>query len=283
MKSTRKNRFKKNRKADRARLRERIGSIGRALGFFLTLVATSGMFILAYDYFTQSGQFHARQIEVRGNQRLSRQQVLDIARIGPRTNILSVNLAMTRKRLMADPWIADATVSRNIPSGLKLQIREESPLAVLDMGGGEGFLINISGDVFKRQVLTENSEWPRVRGLGHGDLPVRGKSVTRAFGAVMTLLRLTGEPNSPLPLTTIRRIEIDPEIGATIFAGPDEYAVRLGFGHYRQKCEVLAEVKARLRNDSRLRQYRMIDLLDVNRIVVTLASAGASDTDDKEV
>ncbi|HSO18222.1 MAG TPA: FtsQ-type POTRA domain-containing protein, partial [Desulfosarcina sp.] len=218
------------------------------------------------------------------NRRLTHQQVLDIGRIGLQTNILSVNLAVTRKRLLADPWIAEATVSRQIPSGLHLQILEETPLAALEMGSGEELLINVAGEVFQRRASSEASEWPRVRGLEHADLPVNGQPGTPAFDAVMTLLRLAGEAECPLPLKSIRRIDIDREIGATVIAGPDDRAVRLGFGHYRRKCEALGELMGRLRNDSRLKHYRMIDLLDVNRIVVTLASAaGADDAVDKEV
>ncbi|HSO20493.1 MAG TPA: FtsQ-type POTRA domain-containing protein, partial [Desulfosarcina sp.] len=176
--ATRKNRFKKNRQDDRLRLRRRIGAIGRAFGFVTALLAASAVFILAHDYFTQSGHFQARRIEVTGNRRLTHQQVLDIGRIGLQTNILSVNLAVTRKRLLADPWIAEATVSRQIPSGLHLQILEETPLAVLDMGSGEELLINVAGRVFERRASSEASEWPCVRGLDHGDLPVGGQPGT---------------------------------------------------------------------------------------------------------
>ena len=47
--------------------------------------------------------------------------------------------------------------------------------------------------------------------------------------------------------------------------------------------EALAPLLARMRKDRRLENYRVIDLYDVNRIVITLASADAPDADDKEV
>ena len=150
-KPTRKNRLKKNREVRRTLLRDRAVFTAKALLGAVALVAASGAFIFAYDYFTQSRHFQARQLVVTGMQRLNPQQVLEIAAVGPRTNILAVNLATTRKRLLAHPWIADVTVSRKIPSGLYLHIREEVPLALLDMGTGEGFLINIAGEVFKRE------------------------------------------------------------------------------------------------------------------------------------
>ena len=264
-------------------MRGRVVFIAKALLGSLALVVASGAFIFAYDYFTQTRHFQARQIVVTGQQRLSRQQVLEIAGVGPQANILSVNLTTTRKRLLADPWIADGTVSREIPSGLHIHIREEVPLALLDMGDGQGFIINVAGKVFKREDGPDSNALPKVQGLGHADLPVSDEPASEAFLAVMTLFRLAGEKNSPLPLSGIRRIRMDREIGATVYAGEDNRAVKLGFGRYREKCDVLGHLMPRLSRDSRLNRYRVIDLFDVNRIVVTLAPADPSASDHKEV
>ncbi len=255
----------------------------KALLGALLLVATSAAFILAYDYFTQTRHFLARRIVVTGQQRLSRQQVMEIAGVGMQTNILSVNLATTRQRLLAHSWIVDATVSREIPSGLHLHIREEVPMALLDMGPDEGFLINVDGEVFKRWDGSDSDALPRVQGLDHADLPVPGRPASEAFRAVMTLFRIAGEKNSPLPLSGIRRIRMDREIGATVYTGEDNRAVKLGFGSYREKCKALEHLMSRLRRDSRLSRYRVIDLFDVNRIVITLASVDPPTSDHKEV
>lgn len=281
-KAARTNRFKKNKPARRALLRDR--AVFAAKGFIgaLALVAASLSFIFAYDYFTQTRFFQVREIVVTGVQRLSRQQVMEIAGIGRQTNILSVNLATIRKRLLADPWVAEATVSRKIPSGLRMHIREEIPLALLDMGAGEGFIINPAGEVFKRWDGADSDALPRVQGLGHADLPVCGMPASEAFGAVMTLFRLAGEKNSPLPLSGIRRILMDREIGATVYTGENNRAVKLGFGRYREKCRALGQLMSRLRRNSRLTRYTAIDLFDVNRIVITLASVDPSSSDHKE-
>jgi cell division protein FtsQ len=268
-KATRTNRFKKKRPARRVRLRDRAALVARGLLGVMALVVTSGVFIVVYDYFTQTRHFQARRIVLTGQQRLSRPKVMEIAGIGMHTNILSVNLTTTRKRLLADPWIAAATVSREIPSGLTVHIREEIPLAILEMEPGKGFLINPAGEVFKRWEGSNRDALPRVQGLDYSDLPVPGEPVSEAFQAVMTLFRLAGEKRSPLPISGIRRIRMDREIGATVYAGEDDRAVKLGFGRYREKCKALGYLMSRLSRDSRLKRYRVIDLFDVNRIVIT--------------
>lgn len=264
-------------------MRDRAVLGAKALLGVLALVAVSGAFIFTYDYFTQSRHFQARRIEVTGQHRLTRRQVIEIAGVGTQANILAVNLATTRKRLMAHPWIADVTVGREIPSGLRFHIREEKPLAFLDMGAGHRFLINSAGRVFKREGGSSTIDLPRVQGLDHADLPVAGQPVTHAFQAVMTLFRLAGKTDSLPSLADIRRIRMDREIGATVYIGDDSRAVKLGFGRYREKVEALEQLMIRLSRDGRLTRYRVIDLFDVNRIVITLASAGPSGSDHEEV
>jgi len=283
VRTKRKNRFKKKRQAARAKLRSRIGAGLRVLLGIAVLLGGSAAFILAHDYFTQTGQFKASRIEVTGNQRLSRQQVLEIAAIGEEANILSVNLATTRKRLLAEPWIAEATVSRKIPSGLVLQVREERALALMTMEAQEGFLINHEGRIFKRQDRTEQDGLPRITGLSHADLPVNGVPHSASYKAVMNLLALAGKSDGLLSLAGIRRIQVDREIGITVFVGESARAVKLGFGRYRQKCETLEKLMVRLKKEGRMEHVTAIDLFDIDRIVVTLASAGPSDEDNKEV
>jgi cell division protein FtsQ len=281
--ATRKNRFKKNKPVRRARLRDRAAfTIKITLGA-LTLVGVSVAFIFAYDCFVQSNQFQVRRIEVSGQQRLSRQRILSIAGVGPRTNILAFNLTIARKRLLAAPWIAEATVSREIPSELRICIREEKPLAMLEMDDGSNFLINTAGRVFKQEADASAESLPRVQGLSYTDLPVGGRPPGEAFTAVMTLFRLARETGSALPLAEIRRVRMDPDIGASVYTGDGEKCVELGFGAYPQKIAALGPLMAWLKADQRQIRWRVIDLFDVNRIVITPAAAGATASKGEEV
>jgi cell division protein FtsQ len=264
-------------------MRQRARLITRALVGAIVLVLTSGAFIFAYDYFTQTRHFRADRIDVTGQVRLARQQILEIAGVGPHTNILAVNLTTTRKRLLANPWIAEATVSREIPSALQIHIREEMPLALLEMPDGQGFLINVAGQVFKREGGPVKGAMPRVSGLDHADLPVPGKPPTNAFRSLMRFLRQAGKKGCPLPLADIERVHMDPEIGATVHTSRPARIVKLGFDRYAEKCETLRQVTAQLHRDQRLTRCRVIDLLDINRIVVTLAPIVSAESKPEEV
>ena len=283
LKTTRKNRFRKQKAPDRALLRRRARVAVKALLGSLALLAASAAFIFAHDYFTQSPHFQVRRVEVAGQQRLSREEILDIAGIGPQTNILALNLNTARRRLLAAPWIADAAISRDIPSTLRITVREESPLAVLAMADGGGFLLNRAGRVFDRVAGTAKGSWPEIQGLDPGDLPVAGACPTRAFSAVMQLLRLADGKKQPSSLAGIQRIAMDRDVGATVYLEPNERCIKLGFGGYEEKATVLDRLVAHIEDQRPAIDWQCIDLVDVNRIVVTPAAPGASEGTHEEV
>lgn len=265
----RKNQLKKKQMARRKNLRHRARlTITMLLGALL-LVAVSGGFIFIYDYFVQTTHFQADRIVLTGLERLHRQQVLDIAGIGSGVNILAVNLTTVRKRLLNEPWIADATVRRKIPSEVSIHIQEQKPLAVFDISGGRRFLINVDGQVFKKPVAAETAAFPLVTGLTASDLPAPDVQRTRSLKAVMTLFQLAQKRNSPLPLKDIEKVVLDREIGITVVSRKANRAIRLGFGNYKKKVAVLGMLLDRIGKIKRFADVVFIDLFDVNRIVMT--------------
>jgi len=80
--------------------------------------------------------FRARSIEVSGASHLSRAEVLRLARIAPGTNVLWLDAGATARRLEADRWIASATVTRKLPSTVRIAVTERSPAAEVKVGSG---------------------------------------------------------------------------------------------------------------------------------------------------
>ncbi|MEE8399925.1 MAG: FtsQ-type POTRA domain-containing protein, partial [Desulfobacterales bacterium] len=146
-KRVRKNSFKEPKQKRRAKISWQI-LVGLKLSVAaVSILLLSSTFILGYDFLTQLDYFKTDRIEVEGIKQLTREAVIDQAQITRGVNILSINLATTRKRLLAHPLIAEAGVRRAFPSRIRLSIREHEPLAILDLG--RQFLINTQGNVYK--------------------------------------------------------------------------------------------------------------------------------------
>ena len=258
--------------------------LGRILLGFKVLVAVavvaviSAFFILVHDILTQCDYFKISLLTIEGAQRLSEKEIAQQARVGRGINILAVNLSLVRKRLLAHPWIAEAGVSREIPSGLTIRIKEHRPLAVVDVG--QKFLINHSGRIFKTWDASDPADLPVVGGLNVLDLPpVYGQTDpsegefarkrTAPFKAVMKVLRLGRQQGSILPNRSIRKIRVDRQIGLTLYAFDRIKTINLGYDDYDGKYHMLANLFSHLKHQQSVSDFDRIDLNNLNRVVVT--------------
>jgi cell division protein FtsQ len=96
---------------------------------------------------TYTPMFHAKIITVTGERRLSEERVLKIAGVGPDTDVFHVDLQAVERRLERNPWIADAVVSRQLPSSLSVLISERRPVALARSADGATVYLAVDGSV----------------------------------------------------------------------------------------------------------------------------------------
>jgi cell division protein FtsQ len=263
-----------------------------AIGFYViagvaALLITSVLFVFVYDVITQCDYFKAKSLKIEGMQRLSQNQIIEAARVKKGMNVLDVNLAMVRKRLLAQPWIADAEIRREIPAGLYIKVQEHSPLAIIDLG--RKFLLNENGRVFKEWTDTDPANLPVVSGLALSDIRIHNKTAAQPslkgrdpaqldhpqndpFEAVLQVLRLGGQTRSILSNRNIRQIKVDREIGITLVAFKQMKTIELGYYNYPLKFNMLKDILSYGSQRRSFPEFDRIDLNNVNRIVVNPVS-----------
>jgi cell division protein FtsQ len=264
----------------------RLAAVVWAAAGAAAVVFVSVFFVFMHDVFTQSDYFKARDLQVEGMHRVSARDVLSQAGIREGVNVLSVNLSAVRKRLMAHPWVADAQIRREIPSSLRIRIREHEPAAVVDLG--RPFLMNEQGELFKEFTPSDPQELPRVTGLAASDLRAADRSdaaallpfvapgagaaseplPSRPLDAVLQVLSLGRESGSILPARLIREIRVDRELGLTVVALEEGKTVRLGYDDYPHKYRLLADLLTFFREQPGEVAFERVDLSDVNRVIV---------------
>ena len=245
------------------------------------LVFVSLLFVFSYDFLTQCDYFKAKELMVNGAHRLTQNQVLQQANITTGVNIFSVNLSRVRKRLLAHSWIEDAEVRRELPSRINIRIKEQKPLAVLDLG--RKFIINTHGEVFKEMDKTDQCNLPMISGLEFSDINVKGESRSIPFDAVMKILGLGQKPESVLPYSLIKKIHVDREMGLTIYAFDHIREIKVGYNNYPDKYAMLKDVLFFLEKNGGFSRLESIDLNNLNRIVVNPAKIESAAKDHKEV
>jgi cell division protein FtsQ len=221
-----------------------------------------------YDFITHCRYFSAAEIRINGLHRLTGTEILKQAHIHPGENILSVNLALTRKRLMAHPLIADVDLRRQLPDGLELTITEQVSLAVVDLG--RKFVINAEGDIFKKANAEDVENLPVITGLSYADLNLSDHQADLPFAAVLSVLRLGNKPDSVIPNPVLRELHVDREIGLTLVAFDQPLVIRMGYTSYPAKYKVLSQVLTYLNKHPAALQVGWIDLNNPERIVLNV-------------
>ncbi len=265
----------------RAKIIRRFTFCLKAVAVIATLHLVSFFFILCHDFLTQCDYFRTESLVVTGADRLSEEQVIKQAKLNKGINILSVNLSIARKRLLAHPWIAEAEVSRELPSSINIRIKEQKPLAVLDLG--RKFMINANGEVFKEMDASDPVNLPIISGLEFADINVHGKPRSIPYNAVMNILELGQKPESVIPNKLIKRIHVDREIGLTVYAFDRIKAIKIGYDDYTNKYAKLKNVLLFLKKGDDFSHLESIDLNNLNRIVINPIRIESPAEDHKEV
>lgn len=137
---------------------------------------------------SHSSLVHARTIRVHGAAHLTRSDVLRMAQIAVGVNVIMLDAGAAERRLEADPWVAEATISKHLPSTLVVDILERSPVAVFESTGllrlvaGDGTLLDAAGPGVSLPLIAPAETTP-------GTAPVSIHDAARAVAAMAPALR----------------------------------------------------------------------------------------------
>ena len=81
--------------------------------------------------------FRITNIEVSGNWHLSSARLTELAHVSPESTLLRVDTDAITQRILADPWVKTARVTRGFPAMLKIEVSERQPVAVVTLAGAD--------------------------------------------------------------------------------------------------------------------------------------------------
>jgi cell division protein FtsQ len=111
----------------------------------------------------QMALLHSSQVELAGNNYVSRGSVLAIFKQDQGRSVLRIPLTERRRQLEAIPWVEQAIVRRALPNNIEVEITERIPIAFLRQGSDLG-LVDIHGVMLERP-LKANFHFPVVTGI----------------------------------------------------------------------------------------------------------------------
>jgi len=133
------------RRGVRHRILARLAGPGAGACFSLALLAAAGAagavkgghyaaFVAAEgepaDVLAKALGFSIKAVTIAGERELKEQEILGVARIGPRNSLLFLDVAKIRERLKQLPLVKEAAVTKLYPDRLLIEIEERQPFAL---------------------------------------------------------------------------------------------------------------------------------------------------------
>ncbi len=245
----------------------RILAMARALlGGALIVTLSGGVAWAVRRHIVRSARFAVTDLVVTGGRQRAVEALLEEAGLSRGVNVFTVDLDRARARLLADPWISEATLARRLPGTIVVQVteREVGALVVLR----QMYLASRDGVIFKRFDLGDPIDLPVVTGLDPDgvtdDREGAQATIRRALDVASDYERTALGQRAPL-----EEVHVTTEGGFTLVVGKEALSLALGGPPFRRKLEEAGRVIAELdRRGAKAEAVMMDDEARPERVVV---------------
>lgn len=248
-----------------------VATIGVRYGVLLALVLFAAARVSTFV--STSPLLRIDHIVMSGNQRLPPEAVRALLGGLHGQNILSADLEMWRNRLMASPWIADASFRRALPSTLEVVVRERTPIAI-GRKGGQLYLVDERGaaiDDYGPQYA--ELDLPIVDGFGSAK---SDETADAARGATAARL-IMALRQKPAIAERLSQVDVSDVHNVTLLLNDDAAELRVGDDHFLERVESYLSLSTALHQ--RVPEIDYVDLRFDGRVYVRpLGKTGAPRT-----
>ena len=221
-------------------------AVVRTLGAFCGVVLASALMVSSiwlYSALVTSPYLEIRSIEVEGTSRLTEDEAIGLSGVQMGHNILLLDIEAAEDALATEPFVKTASVSRELPGKVRIEVRERVPLVLVNLGASGDSpmqrlkVMDTGGELFKDYVATDLLDLPVVNGL-------KGTGPGPAFNAGLFELISAIEGSKALTLADTSEIHSDPVYGFTVYTLESGVRVELGKGAFAEKLRKLEKVMA---------------------------------------
>ena len=197
------------------------------IGLIVAPLFVIGVVVATYSLSSNMLDRPIRSIEIQGPfQRVTALQIEEAISDELEDGFVSADLSAIRERIVAMPWIDQASVARRWPSRLRITVTEQVPAAIW----GDSGLLNVRGELFVDSVRHVPAELPRLSGP-----PGRSAEVARRYLDVREQL-------IPLGLD-LRRVHLDAR-GAWEMTLQNGVEIRLGRRAVEDRTQLFLDIVA---------------------------------------
>ena len=212
--------------------------------FVIALVAVYALYT-AFALVLNASALQVSKVTVQGTVRLSSGEVQQLVHGLYGTNIITVDLAKYRQRILDSPWVAAASLRRVLPSTIEVTVVERRPFGISRLGN-QLFLIDREGTAIDEYGPQYASfDLPIIDGLVQA--PRNGKpSIDRARAQLAARVIDSVAPNATLA-SRLSQIDVGDVHNAMVLLDDDPAWLYLGEEQFRERLQSYVEVAEALR------------------------------------
>ncbi len=185
-----------------------------------------------WSWVTHSPYLSIKEVEVRTGQRVSSREVRMLADISEGDNILGFSLVDCVESIRIHPWVKEASVMRQLPDRVVIEIKERSPAAMVSLG--TLYYVDEDGEIFKKVLPGDDMGYPVITGLNLRDVVEDKKDIEPLIKMSLELIELS-RSSEVLPFSEVSEVHVNRVRGPTLVRTGDGMRIRFGKSDYQDK------------------------------------------------
>jgi cell division protein FtsQ len=225
----------------------------------LLLLTFVGLLLVYLPY------FNLRDVEVVGNSRLSRAEVIEASAVESGINLLTVDLGAIAARLRRHPWVRSASVYRRFPGQIILEIEERTPRAIL--AAKKLYYVDEQAEFFTRLLPGDPVHLPLFTGVTDEDIALSSPEIKELLRCGLGLIDVLDRGSCGLDASEVSQFRLHMANGLSLYTRSGQVII-LGRSDFAQKMERYGRLKKFLTQRGEWHNARVINLDFEDRALV---------------
>lgn len=230
-------------------LKKLLAALRLGLGLALVIGTSVSVAYSVRHYALTSPRFSIQEVHLVGGKRVAPPQAQAQAGVVLGGNVFALDTAVAEKKLLENPWISEARVTRDLPRTLRIEIKEREP-AALSVFNERLYLVTADGEPFKALSPGDPADFPLITGASVDGL---SRDRARELDRVRVGLEVL-EQYGRVPLSKTQpaqEVHLADSGDVTLTAGKEGITFELGRDGYRRKLLMGEQVVAEMRKKGR--------------------------------
>jgi cell division protein FtsQ len=208
---------------------EMTGRRFRALVALAAVVAMGGLLGVAakstWTWVTSTPRLAIKEIVVRSGPRVSAAEVRRLANLQEGDNVLAFRLRACVEAIQIHPWVKHASVMRELPNRVVIEVVEREPVAEASLGAL--YYVDDEGEIFKKVLPGETVDYPVFSGLTLKEAAEDKQAAAPRIALGLAVLA-AAKDSMILPPAEISEVRLDPDGSAVVVRASDGMRIVLG-------------------------------------------------------